>query len=42
MANQVQQVWAAPGICAAAKRIINTCPTCQKFSNVKPAHELGN
>lgn len=31
--NQVQQVWAVPGVYAAAKRIINSCPTCQKFSH---------
>ncbi|KAF1450481.1 hypothetical protein FQV07_0016678, partial [Pygoscelis papua] len=34
VANQVQQVWAAPGGYAAAKKIINTCPTYQKFSNI--------
>ncbi|XP_064356244.1 uncharacterized protein LOC135324271 [Dromaius novaehollandiae] len=35
IAKQVQKVWAAPGIYAAAKRITNSCPTCQKFSNNK-------
>ena len=42
VANQVQQVWAALGVYAAAKRIINACPTCQKFSNIKPVCELGS
>lgn len=41
-ANQAQQVWVAPGVYAAAKRIINACPTSQKFSNIKPVCELGS
>ena len=41
IAKQVQKVWAAPGIYAAAKRIMNSCLTCQKTLSSKPSSELG-
>lgn len=41
VANEIQQLCVALSICAATKRIINGCSTCQKFSNIKLVHELG-
>lgn len=35
VANQVQQVWADLVVYAAAKIIINTCPTCHKSLLIK-------
>jgi len=40
--EEVQQVGPALGIYAAARRVINSCPACQKFSNIKPVCELGS
>lgn len=42
MANQVQQVWAAMSVYAAAKKIINASPTYQTLPNIKYARELGS
>ena len=41
VANQVQKVWTAPEVYAAAKRITNSCLACQKFSSTRLSPELG-
>ena len=41
VANQVQKVWSAPGISAAAKSITSTCATRHPLSSTKPSSELG-
>ena len=39
--NQIERMWAAPGIDMAVKRIVSSCPSCWKFSDAKPKQEAG-
>ena len=41
IAEQIQKEWSAPGIHGAAKRVVNSCPTCLKFPDTWPHKEPG-